>query len=293
MLGIWDPKSLEPTYDLTFEGCENLPHQDFQPLQTAYDSFKGFTAQEIIDVSDDFLFGGEDDDDELKALMSAPIMEVAVVTPTKSSSSKGKTGYVPFAIPELIHSVSPASSKGSSPKRRLRECEREDSPKRFRTYQSGNWAQRYEELLAYKEKYGNCMITHTYAENLPLARWVKRQRYQYRLMISGQPSTMIPERVRALEDIGFCWGSQESAWQERFEELMDFKAKYGHTNVPSLFSDNPQLATWVKCQRRQHKLYLHEATPSNITLQRILKLEQVGFEWELKNSKKMLVCKKR
>jgi Helicase associated domain len=96
---------------------------------------------------------------------------------------------------------------------------------------------------------------------------------------------MSEERVKVLEDIGFVWDSQGAAWEERLGELKEFRAQNQHCNVPTNFRDNPQLASWVKCQRRQYKLYL-EGQPSNITPRRIERLEELGFEWELRPSKK-------
>jgi Helicase associated domain len=157
--------------------------------------------------------------------------------------------------------------------------------RRFRPYQAGQWAEKFEELCAYKKKEGHCLVPHTFNDNLALARWVKRQRYQYKLMMEGKASTMTPERVKALEDLGFVWDSQGAAWGDRLHELEEFRKAYMHCNVPSNFSDNPRLATWIKCQRRQYKLYM-EGKPSNMTPQRIHHLESLGFEWELRVYKK-------
>ena len=89
-------------------------------------------------------------------------------------------------------------------------------------------------------------VPHTYKDNPPLARWVKRQRYQYKLKVEGKMSTMTDERVQLLENIGFIWDSHAAAWAEKLHELKDYARQRGDCNVPSTFPDNPQLATWVK-----------------------------------------------
>jgi hypothetical protein len=89
------------------------------------------------------------------------------------------------------------------------------------------------------------------------------------------------ERVRALEDIGFVWDSQGAAWSDRLKELQEFKQRFRHCNVPSNFSENPRLATWIKCQRRQYKLY-KEQKKTTMTPQRIAELNKLNFEWELR-----------
>lgn len=161
--------------------------------------------------------------------------------------------------------------------------------RRFRPYQAGQWSEKFEELCQYRETMGHCLVPHTYTENLALARWVKRQRYQYKLMVEGKSSTMTEERVKALEDIGFVWDSQGAAWGDRLHELQLFKKEFQHCNVPSNYCENPRLATWIKCQRRQYKLYM-ENKPSNMTPQRIHELEKLGFEWELRNYKKARIA---
>jgi hypothetical protein len=99
---------------------------------------------------------------------------------------------------------------------------------------------------------------------------------------------MTPERVKALDEIGFVWDSQGAAWGDRLGELQQFRQLFKHCNVPSNYYENTRLATWIKCQRRQYKLYM-ENKPSNMTPQRIQHLESLGFEWGLRSHKKQRV----
>lgn len=156
---------------------------------------------------------------------------------------------------------------------------------RFRGYQKDQWKDKFEELLEFKKERGHCCVPHTFEENPVLARWVKRQRYQYKLKNEKRTSTMTDERIEILEKVGFIWDSHGAAWMERWNELAEFRKIFGHSNVASNYAHNPQLATWVKCQRRQYKLF-YDGKPSNITPDRISRLEQLGFEWELRSSHK-------
>jgi hypothetical protein len=151
---------------------------------------------------------------------------------------------------------------------------------RFRSYQTGQWATRFNELVEYRAIKGHCVVPHTYSDNLSLVRWTKRQRYQYKLLQEGKVSTMTEDRLRALERIGFVWDSHGSTWQERLHVLYQFLVKHKHCNVPSNYHDK-RLATWVKCQRRQFKLY-KEGKPSSMTRERVQELEDLGFEWEVR-----------
>lgn len=156
---------------------------------------------------------------------------------------------------------------------------------RFREFQEDQWQSKFQELMKYKEEHGDCLVPHRYSENTSLGRWVKRQRYQYKLWQEGIPSTMTCERAQALASIGFIWDSQSAAWEEHLNDLKCFQALHGHCNVPSLSPEHAKLSTWIKCQRRQYKLY-NEGQPSNMTQHRISELEKIGFQWDARASKK-------
>lgn len=181
--------------------------------------------------------------------------------------------------PTVVSNVSNVSSN-----KKQRTETNEEAARRFRPYQAEQWSEKFQELCDFKKNKGHCCVPHTFTENPALARWVKRQRYQYKLKNEGKQSTMTDQRVIALEEHSFIWDSHGAAWQERWDELCDYKKESHHCNVPSNFPSNPQLATWVKCQRRQYKLYWDGKT-SNMTLGRIAELEKLGFEWELRGSK--------
>ena len=143
----------------------------------------------------------------------------------------------------------------------------------------------YQELVEYRQHHGHCLVPHAYHKSPRLGRWVKRQRYQYTLMLEGDPTTtMTPTRVQALKHIGFVWDPQSTVWYERLSELKEFKARYHHTNVPVQYRPNPPLAIWVKFQRRQYKLY-QEGKPSVMSPERLHELAKVGFVWELRKVK--------
>lgn len=284
----------ESLFSLALYDVEAVAHREVSanPSPPAFypvDEYKDLSLKEILDISDDFLFGDED------PLMTAPVHDTAVtVTVPLSMAQSLFTPVTPSSSGDFDLEPNPISyeSEIQNSKKRSREesfdCDEEDEDeegRRFRPYQSGQWSEKFAELCQYRQRMGHCLVPHTFNENLPLARWVKRQRYQYKLMVEGKPSTMTEERVTALQDIGFVWDSQGAAWEERLAELMDFVRIFAHANVPSNYAENPQLATWVKCQRRQYKLFI-ENKPSNMTQERINKLESLGFEWELRSYRK-------
>jgi hypothetical protein len=218
----------------------------FDPVKRSAD------AMNLQGISNGISFPEEEDD-----LMLEPIHELNAITPGESSEEETQL----------------KKRRGAVSKRATK----------FRTYQKEKWQERYEELVEYKKQNKNCLVPHCFGSNPCLARWVKRQRYQRKLLHDGQKSTMTHERVKMLDELGFVWDSHEASWQERLSELIKFRVKNGHCMVPSTYEENPQLATWVKCQRRQYKLFW-EGRQSNMTVDRIMILEEHGFKWELRSS---------
>lgn len=176
----------------------------------------------------------------------------------------------------------------------------------FRQYQAEIWSEKFEDLIEFRKIYGHCHVPHYYNENAPLAQWVKRQRYQYKLKVDGKRSTLSDERIRLLNKIGFIWNryvasrsrplsllrhltinflshspnsSHDAVWEERWNELAMYKRLHGDCIVPSNYEKNPQLAVWVKRQRRQYKFY-NENKPTSMTKERIARLERLGFAWD-------------
>jgi hypothetical protein len=151
----------------------------------------------------------------------------------------------------------------------------------FRVSQVDLWNARFDDLLGFHRQYGHCLVPLKYVKNLSLSHWIKRQQYQYRMKATGKHSTMTDERQAALEMVDFVWDSHAAGWEEKWEELRDFKETHGHCNVPKTFRPNQQLAVWVKCQRRQFKVFWQEGktTTANITKERIEKLLHLGFDF--------------
>jgi hypothetical protein len=156
-------------------------------------------------------------------------------------------------------------------------------PPTIRSQHAQVWQQKFQELCEYKDRFGTCHVPHNWQESPTLAKWVKRQRYQYKLGQEGKHTTLTPERQEALEGLGFIWQCHDSAWEERFAELQEFHRVHGHCRVPTIDGvayHNPQLTIWVQCQRRQCRLFRRGAERSFMTEERIRKLDSLGFVWE-------------
>jgi len=74
---------------------------------------------------------------------------------------------------------------------------------------------------------------------------------------------------------------EKKSWDERFEDLMKFKKKYGHARVPQQFKEDRQLGEWVHKQRRGYKAMKEgcerKMKMHGMNTEKALKLAEVGF----------------
>mmetsp|Transcript_5662 Transcript_5662/g.16768 ORF Transcript_5662/g.16768 Transcript_5662/m.16768 type:complete len:597 (-) Transcript_5662:558-2348(-) len=132
---------------------------------------------------------------------------------------------------------------------------------RFHNHHPRLWSQRYDELVLYKQRHGHCFVdpkTHK-----ALSAWSKRQRHQYVRKQEGRPSTLTEERERKMNDLDFAWDAHEAVWEQRFQELVQFRAQHGHVDVPGKYAANRQLGIWVKCQRKAYAVDQRKAKSSS------------------------------
>jgi len=132
------------------------------------------------------------------------------------------------------------------------------------TVQDTQWESRFSELLAYKAEYGDANVPQHW--HTRLGQWVSKQR---QLIKNG--SLTIEQKMR-LEEIGFTLDDFEFRWEEKFNELVTYKAEHGNTNVPRKYKNG--LGGWVGTQRKNQKINI-------LTLDKKKRLDEIGFEWEL------------
>ena len=155
---------------------------------------------------------------------------------------------------------------------------------------NGSWDNWLKQLKSYKDQYGDVDVPLKYKPNLALGAFVNRQRTEYRKLKQGLQSSLTANRIKDLNSMGFKWSIRVSRtpWEQRLNELKNFKAEYGHTNVPSTYPPNQPLAYWIFKQRGQYRIYLKncmsrlpedEKPVCHMTADRIRMLNDLGFEW--------------
>ena len=152
--------------------------------------------------------------------------------------------------------------------------------------QDEDWMQMFEELMEYKEKHGDCLVPLNYKVNPKLGRWVQHQRSQYQNKKKGKTRQITDERIYKLEEIGFVWyrgwkKRDDEGWMLMFEQLVEYKEEHGDCLVPRKYEINAKLSNWV-CHQRKHYVYKGRGKPTNLTDERIHKLQEIGFVWKLK-----------
>ena len=146
--------------------------------------------------------------------------------------------------------------------------------------QEEKWYERYEELQVYKKINGD---TYVPVNHPTLGRWAATQRTNYQLLRDGKPHAKINmKRVNLLQEIGFCFDTYDARWEENLKDLIIYREKYGHCNVPRSFAGNSNikgmLGSWVRRQRSIYKQYLENKLTS-LNKKKISKLEALGFHW--------------
>lgn len=123
----------------------------------------------------------------------------------------------------------------------------------------------------------------------------------YAKLQKGEESTLTPERIRLLEEVGFVWNAKkdlewqrndrfrkvdmaDDSWVKHYEDLIAFKEKHGHTIVPKRYEADQQLSSWVFRQRRLYRLRL-EGKPNGISDDRLKKLQDIDFQFRIRASR--------
>mmetsp|Transcript_24409 Transcript_24409/g.37594 ORF Transcript_24409/g.37594 Transcript_24409/m.37594 type:complete len:438 (+) Transcript_24409:132-1445(+) len=130
-----------------------------------------------------------------------------------------------------------------------------------------HWEDMFARLEAYKEEYGDCLVPKGYQKDRHLVKWVTNQRTDYR------KDRIEDERKERLEAIGFKWNVYGDRWNEMFDRLKEYKAKYGDCMVPVKWTEDTKLGRWVIDQR--HRKFV-------LSDERISKLDSIGFTWKAK-----------
>ena len=127
------------------------------------------------------------------------------------------------------------------------------------------WDQQCDELEAFRNDHGHCNVPLSHPSGL--GAWLTHQRVQYR------KGALAPKRVARLNELCVSWDAEADRWNQRVEELIEFKRQHGHCWVPVAYPPSPALGTWLANLRPAKKR-------GQLAPERIQLLETLGVKWE-------------
>ena len=135
------------------------------------------------------------------------------------------------------------------------------------------WREMYEQLKQYHAEHGHSDVPDRSNSNRKLSSWVGSQRAQLK------KGALTEEQVRLLNEISFTWKHRDrGSWEDRLAEVIAFKEKHGHCNIPLTLTEPPKLSKFVNATRVQRNKGV-------LSAERIAKLDAVGFMWQGKDYK--------
>jgi hypothetical protein len=135
------------------------------------------------------------------------------------------------------------------------------------------WRQGFDELRQFVQQHGHARIPrgHVTGTGIRLGLWCDNRRQQRRR------GKLAPERVVALDALGFIWDPYEDEWQQGLAALDSYVRARGSARVPTDYQTKSgfKLGLWCTNRRQQRKR-------GKLGAERIAMLDELGFPWQLR-----------
>eukprot|EP00566_Odontella_aurita_P012373 CAMPEP_0113596664 /NCGR_PEP_ID=MMETSP0015_2-20120614/40476_1 /TAXON_ID=2838 /ORGANISM="Odontella" /LENGTH=486 /DNA_ID=CAMNT_0000504233 /DNA_START=45 /DNA_END=1505 /DNA_ORIENTATION=+ /assembly_acc=CAM_ASM_000160 len=142
---------------------------------------------------------------------------------------------------------------------------------------------RLAQLRAFKAEHGHLYVPSRHSV---LGEFVRQKRKEYNKFVEGVGTSKIIERqIQDLVALEFVFDAgrkytpptePNKPWEERYKELVEYKALHGHCAVPKSY---PGLGQWVK-QQRYHYNAFKKGKANRMTPERCIRLTDIGFIWD-------------
>lgn len=110
---------------------------------------------------------------------------------------------------------------------------------------TSNWDIMFNELVAYKNKYGDFAVPRAMSR---LNKWKNRQVSFYK------EGRLTPERIKKLEAIDFPWDFLEDQWMNMYLKLIEYKNEFGNVKVLKDKGEHKKLGTWIATQKKLYNI---------------------------------------
>ena len=117
--------------------------------------------------------------------------------------------------------------------------------KRKRRAPKQSFDDRFNDLMAFKAKYGHGNVSQCGQVGIGVKTLEGPMSYKQIQKNQKLTNKLSVEKIQRLTDAGFKWSLRKvlSGYDKRFNDLMSFKAKYGHCNV-SQRGEDASLGKW-------------------------------------------------
>ena len=135
----------------------------------------------------------------------------------------------------------------------------------FRLLEFHDWDKMFRKLKQINKQLGHVHITENHNDT-QLYNWLKYQRSLYWM------GKLDVHKANSLLQLGVKMDNQTTnRWENKFEQLLEFKNKHGHLYVCRSFTNDTQLINFVKVIRRSQ---------NSISADRRNELDKIGFIWK-------------
>jgi len=112
------------------------------------------------------------------------------------------------------------------------------------------WNQKMDQLAEFKKQHGHLDIHQSNTQNKQLLNFVTH--------IRRNKHKLSEEKIEKLNDLNFIWKPSRkvdySKWLKKYEEVKEFKEKYGNFSIPKTNPRHVSLQAWLYAQRNNENL---------------------------------------
>lgn len=146
-----------------------------------------------------------------------------------------------------------------------------------RKHTNQRWEDMFASLQKYKEEHGTVDVKKDpEGGNVALYNWVQAQRLEYKKLADGTDSKLSAKKIQRLIELGFSFSkrSKYMKWDDRMEQLKQYKIKHGHLKIPL---NDPELGDFAARQRVEYAKYIEGRKHTIMTAAKEKQLRDLGF----------------